>query len=483
MNRSEKKKSRKSRLGWGLTAAAVAYAGAAVYFRFRPQPPGINASQRSYSVPHENIKFFQDTTWFEYGQRQNVRQIAPAVIQQIERSRRFIVMDVFLFSHHHIDKADDYIPTTRQVVDALAIKSANNIPIWFITDPINTTYGTVVTEPIRWLKEAGVKVCITDIRRLRDNTLLYAPFWRLCLQWIKNTTPPRIENPLEAGTKTTPWALLEALNIRANHRKLLIADDGDSHVTLISSSNFEDASSYFGNTAIAIKDDRVAHHVLEAEKALAHASGVDIPIRISAPKKASSKPGNAQVTPLMGRQIRAAILKDLNEATSADRLYILCQYLSSRKMIDALIRASRRGVRGTLVLDRSKISFGSPKRGYPNQMTGVELMQKTQFEVRWANSGGHEYHNQFIFLQKPRANIIHAGSTNFNRRALSNTILETNIRVEASPTAAVSQQIHDYVKWMIVAPRSLPFEEGSDHPGAMKYWFYRFQEATGAGSF
>lgn len=474
-----KKKPVKRRLLWGLAIATALYAGTAAYFRYRPQKQGVNGgARRRYRVRSENIKFFHDTCWFDGEQRHRVGEITPALIQQIERARRFIVMDIFLFSHHHLDTVDDFIPTTSHIVNAL---SERKCPAWFITDPINSTYGTAVSAPIRWLQHAGVNVCFTNLRKLRDSTLLYAPLWRLTLRWIRNTAPPRINNPIERGTQTTPWAILEAVNVRANHRKLAIADDGNSYSTLVTSANFEDASSYYCNTALVVKDDAVARHFLQAEKALASMSGCDIPLDI--PEGEGDSCADAEVEPLMGMQIKAAILEDLNQASRGDTLHLFSLMLSDRDVIDALIRASARGVRGTLVLDQSRISFGNPKNGFPNQITGLELFRKTDFEVRWANSGRYEYHNKFILLQKPSSNIVYVGSANFNRRSLTDTVLENNLRVQAPPEAALCETVRSYAQWMAAAPRSIRFEQGSDRPGALKYWLYRLQETTGSGSF
>src|SRR5690606_31337626 len=103
-------------------------------------------------------------------------------------------------------QAPGLIPTTRQIVEALASRAR---PVWFITDPLNTMYGTAVSPPIQWLREAGVHVCITDLDKLRDNNLLYSPLWRLGFRWLPATLPPWIDNPLEPSTRTTPWAFLQ----------------------------------------------------------------------------------------------------------------------------------------------------------------------------------------------------------------------------------------------------------------------------------
>lgn len=466
----------KRRLRWGLALAA--YAGISAYYRFRQQPPGIDGGPcRRFRVPAESIGFHHDTTWYEDDERQSVLQITDELIRLIEAARRFVVMDVFLFSLHHADRASDYLPTTRQIVDAFRVHER---PAWFITDPINTSYGSWISPPLQWLEQAGVQVVVTNLRKLRDNNLLYSPAWRMFLQWIDTSLPPRFKNPLEPNATTTPWAILEAINARGNHRKLLIADNGDDYVSFITSSNFEDASSYFGNTSVTIRSAGVARQLLEAEKAVARMSGVEIPVEIP---EAGEGEGDCEVTPLMGMDIKHALLGDLRRASRGDRLFLFAQFLSERELIEALARASRRGVSGVLVLDQNKVDFGNPKLGYPNQLTGPELASRTGFELRWANIRREEYHNQFMLLETPERCIFHVGSANYNRRSLSATVLETNVRIDAPLDSVLGRQVLDYAHWMASDPRSLPYEYGRRQTSPLKYWFYRFLEATGSGTF
>jgi hypothetical protein len=466
---------RRRLLRWGLPLAVVAGVGA--YYRYRPLPPGINAMPRSYRLPAESIRFFHNTAWYEQERRHFVREIVPEVIRIIRGARKLVVMDVFLFSLHHADRSDDYLPTTRQVVEAFR---EHDRPAWFITDPINTTYGSWISPPLRWLEEAGVTVCVTDLRKLRDNNMLYSPLWRLALQWFGTSGPPRINNPLEPDATTTPWALLEGINARGNHRKLLIADDGDDYVTHVTSSNLEDAGSYFSDTGVTIYSSAVASHYLEAERAVARMSGVEIPARI--PAREGS--GDTVVTPLMGEHIKQAIVRELDAASPRDRLYLFAQFLSERGTIEALVRASRRGVRGTLVLDQSKIDFGAPKSGFPNQVTAPELARRTAFELRWANTRHQEYHNQFLLFEKPGRCVFFAGSANYNRRSLlGDSVLEANARIDAPHDADISRQVLDYAHWMTEAPRSLPYEQGPRQDSLPKYALYRLLDATGSGTF
>lgn len=458
---------------WALPLALLV--GTSAYYRFRPQPRGINGVRRSYRLSADDVQFFHNTTWYENNQRKMVCEIKDELIRLIRASRRWLVMDVFLFSLHHTDRASDYIPTTRQIVLAL---TERDHPRWFITDPINISYGSWVSAPLLWLVQAGVSVGITDLNKLRDNNLLYSPFWRLFLRWFGKSLPPRFNNLLEPNATMSLWSFLDAINARGNHRKLLIADHESDYVSFLSSSNFEDASCYFGNTAVTIRNAAVARHYLEAEKAVGRLSGVDVSVSIPE----SDSDGDTEVTPLMGAQIKEALIQDLDQATPDHRLYLFAQFLSSRDIIEALVRASRRGVRGVLVMDQNKVDFGNPKGGYPNQVTAPELARRTDFEIRWANSPNEEYHNQFMLLSTPSRCVFHVGSANFSRRSLSATVLESNVRIDAPASADLSRRVLDYAEWMTSEPRSLAYENGSRRNSRLRYLAYRFLEATGSGT-
>lgn len=462
--------------------AAAAYAALSAYYRYRPQPDGINGRRQSYRVPAEEITFLYDATWYEAEPRRNTRrnicQILPAYLALIRQARAFVLMDVFLFNLHHV-RDGRFPPLTRQVAEALADKAH---PAYFITDPLNTSYGTEYSEPLRWLAQGGVEVCVTDLNRLRDNNLLYSPFWRLCLQWFGDRQALLLDNPLRQGRKTTPGAVLMALNAKGNHRKVALADDGDeAHVAMIASANLQDAGAFFHNTALRIRSSAVARHFLAAERAVARMSGCNVPVEIpAAPAGGAPSAGDAEVTPLMGAQIKASVLQDLRGAREGDALYVYMLFLSDRDVIRAIKRAARRGVRTTVVLDRNRVSFGQPKNGFPNQFVAAELARAPGVEVRWANTRGEEFHTKLLIRQSGQQCIIHTGSANFTRRSLSNTNLEANVRVAAPTEAPACRAALAYARWMAEAPRSLPAHGDA---GLLKYGWYRFIEATGTATF
>ena len=458
-------------------AGAALYGGLSAYYRFRPQPPGVNGASRTYRVPADHIALFHDTVWFEGDERHAVREIADEVARVVRAAQRFVLMDVFLFNLHHT-AGKSLIPTTRQLAEAFAESGASG---FFITDPLNTTYGTEHNEAFDWLEQAGVKICLTDLHRLRDPNLIYTPFWRLFLQWLGTGRGRLIKDPLEEGKRTTLRALLHAATLKANHRKVVVADAGkeNEYVSVITSSNFENASSFFSNVAVTIRSTGVARHFLEAEKGVARMSGCEVPFAIT--EAADEQQGEAAVTPLMGAQIKPTLLRDMKAAGPDDRLYVFNFFLSERDAIEALVQADRRGVDVTLVLDPNKISFGEKKHGLPNQVVAAEFARRSDIEVRWANAHDEEFHTKFMLIEKPLRCVVHVGSANLDRLSLSNTNLENNVRLDLPPEAPVSRQARDYARRVSREPVSR-VSRGGD-ASRLKYWTYRFQEATGAATF
>ena len=70
---------------------------------------------------------------------------------------------------------------------------------------------------------------ITDLDRLRDPDPVYSALWRPLGSWSTTGTGDNgaLPNPLDMGPATvSPSMWLRMLNFKANHRKLIVADDG-----------------------------------------------------------------------------------------------------------------------------------------------------------------------------------------------------------------------------------------------------------------
>src|SRR5262249_43181882 len=157
---------------------------------------------------------------------------------------KFIVLDYFLFNSQLGLPADGAGSTvfrgmSGELRDAL-IQRRRELPelhVLFITDPINEVYGGMSSRDLRLLRAAGVDGAVTNLDELRDSNFMYSSLWRLGIRWWSGGGGSHSEesapesgwfpNPLDesaAPISFGAWARL--LNFKANHRKIVIADDG-----------------------------------------------------------------------------------------------------------------------------------------------------------------------------------------------------------------------------------------------------------------
>ena len=133
--------------------------------------------------------------------------------------------------------------------DAL-LKRKREMPqmrILVIADPINDVYGGLPSRDLAALRGAGIEVVAPDLDGLRDSNPIYSAFWRLTMRWWSGngSGEANLPNPLDAGPdRVTFGAWARLLNFKANHRKVIIGDDGKGGmVGIVTSANPHDASS------------------------------------------------------------------------------------------------------------------------------------------------------------------------------------------------------------------------------------------------
>jgi phosphatidylserine/phosphatidylglycerophosphate/cardiolipin synthase-like enzyme len=156
------------------------------------------------------------------------------------------------------------------------------------------------------------------------------------------------------------------VNFKANHRKVVIGDDGNGGLTgVVASANPHDASSAHSNVAAKITGPALAP-LLESEMQVARFSGWEGVIAVEPPRRA---PPVNDSTALVGGQIvrtqvltegaiREATLERIDAAARGESIDIAMFYISDRPVIDALLAAAARGVNVRLILDPNKDAFG-----------------------------------------------------------------------------------------------------------------------------
>jgi phosphatidylserine/phosphatidylglycerophosphate/cardiolipin synthase-like enzyme len=385
-----------------------------------------------------------------------------------------------------------------------------------ITDPINDLYGATPSPVLTALRRAGVEVVTTDLEPLRDSNPVYSGLWRLAVEWWSETStgPGWLPNPLDIGPDRVPfdaWARL--MNLKANRRGVLIADDGAGGIVgVVGSARPHDASSAHSNVAVRVRGEAL-RPLFESEIRIARFSGWrGVPILLPAaesPTDATTARGRA---PVPGRAVRAAapddpsarvrvsvltegglrdaLLERIDSARSGDRIEIAMLYLSERAVIQALIDASRRGVTIRIMLDPNVEAFGAPRSGIPNRPVASELVSRSDgaIKLRWYRTHGEQFNAALVAIGDRESVWLTTGSAQLTRRNLGDFTLEANVAVEAPRTAAVAIELDRWFDtlWNNRAPAGVEFtaEFGAyADPSQSRYWAYRLMESTGIGSF
>ncbi len=316
--------------------------------------------------------------------------------------------------------------------------------ILFISDEINTGYGSYPEPHLERLAAHGVEVIFTDLDRLRDSNPLYSGLWRPLLQWWQPVVGRgRLPNPLaaEAPAFTLPsW--LRLLNFKANHRKVLLTENS----AMVSSGNIHDASLGHSNIAFLLSGEIIAD-LLAGELAVARFSGQPAPdpvlVAAAAPpplRSPGGKDGASLVRVLSEEAIRRQLLAAINRTGVGDRIWLGHFYLAERRVMAALVAAARRGVDLRLILDPNRDAFGREKRGIPNRQSAARLRAAVgdNLQVRWYDTRGEQFHVKLTMIEQAEQVVIIGGSANLTRRNLAGYNLETCLEIRAGRQSAVA---------------------------------------------
>lgn len=409
------------------------------------------------------LEFIYDLNYNFDGRRVHEPRILSTMLAEIERARHFIIVDIFLFNDLGGSSilGDDLASPTTTLADALVAARLvrPELPVLFISDEINTGYGSYVEPHLARMAAQGVEVVLVDLTKLPDPNPIYSGLWRSLLQWFFPAAYLRLPNIFAADAPAISLAsYLRMLNFKANHRKLLITEQ----VALVSSSNIHDASARHSNIALRVNGGGVIADLIASELAVARFSGHNSALLMEAvaPTVArgnleSSPPGSKVETlarVLSEGAIKTALLHGLAATTTGDRLWVGQFYLTNRAIMTALVDAAKRGVEVRLILDASNEAFGLKKYGIPNRSSAAWLKARGEdnLQIRWYNSDGEQFHAKLILIEYDvsgvnggRARLI-SGSANYTRRNLSGYTMETCLEVYATADAAVIVAVRDF---------------------------------------
>jgi hypothetical protein len=458
----------------------------------KPLPEGLAFGSPAVPVVGRDVTLLQDLTYrTEDGETVHEHEIFDTVLDMIDRARWMIVLDMFLLNPHRGMAGEVHRPLSEELTEALLAKREDfpQLPVVLITDPINDVYGGDPSPQLTALASAGVHVVITDLDRLRDSNPLYSSFWRVGARWFGNRpVEGRFPHPfIHDGPRVGARTWLYLLNFKANHRKMLLADNGRGRwSTLVTSANPHDASSGHSNIALRI-DGPFAHGAFRAEMAVVEMSGGRPPFtslpRLEEPRVS----GTMTASYLTESRIRDHLLETLGSVESADRVDIAMFYLSHRDVIDALVELARQGSKIRVVLDPNRDAFGREKSGSPNRQTASELIQRSDgyIEVRWYATAGEQFHTKMVVARGRERVKLFLGSANLTRRNLDDLNLEADVEINMIHGDPLDESLRKSFEriWSNQGGVYTTDYETFRDDSRNRYWWARTQELTGLCTF
>jgi phosphatidylserine/phosphatidylglycerophosphate/cardiolipin synthase-like enzyme len=461
-------------------------------------PEGLAFASAPIPVDPAAVEFLADVTWERDGRRGTEQQIFDRLIGMIRGAEQFVAVDLFLFNGYLGQESSAHRALSREVADALLQRKRERpgLAVVVISDPLNEAYGGARLPLFEEMRAAGIPVVLTDLAQLRYSNPAYSVFWRIGVQWLGVSEGGSLPHPLAASAPRVGLrAWLALMNFRANHRKTAIADvpapgGGRTFAALVTSANPHDGSSAHGNVALLVRDDAVARALWESERAV---------IRFSAP---DSDPGplpetdspraqdadDPHIRILTENRIREAVIDALGAAGSGDAVDLGMFYLSDRGVVDAIAGAADRGAIVRLLLDPNRDAFGYRKNGVPNRPAATELVRRGagRISVRWYETHGEQFHSKLLLVRRQAgSSSLLLGSANYTRRNLQAYNLETCLLLEGPaslPALAASADYFERLWSNRDQAYSVPHERYADDAMTRRLQ-YRFQEATGMGTF
>ncbi|MDO6823855.1 phospholipase D family protein [Marinobacter sp. 1_MG-2023] len=475
-----------------LALVVLTLIGIGFYHSYKPIPQGISYNGDDHPL-HDAVLLTDTTYHHSDGSETRDHEIFNEILRLVSQARSFVLVDMFLYNSSSPEDVE-HRQLSEQLTEALIQRKTEQpeLEIIVISDPLNTLYGGSVSPWFQALREAGIEVTVTNLRPLRDSNPAWSAIWRLCCQWFGNNSEGGwLPNAL--GTEpVTIRSYLALPNFKANHRKVLVTDEGNRLRALVTSANPHDGSSRHSNTAISFTGPAVTD-ILKTEQAvlaLSDQANPSLDTLINAPN--TGQPANQSDAGRIAVKTESAILDSalqmISEAQSGSQLDLAFFYLSHREIVGALLDAHHRDVHVRVLLDANNEAFGHQKSGIPNRQVALEL-HRAGIPVRWCNTFGEQCHSKLLILRPLTGHTeLLLGSANFTRRNLDDLNLETDVWVSVPADSEVAMKAVDFFErqWQSGPGSdpvmSLPYERWADD-STLRYWRYRLMEATGLSTF
>jgi hypothetical protein len=429
---------------------ALAWVSCAVWNSVKPLPRGTRVTSLPARLDESQVDFLDDLA--------PAGAILKRETEAIRRAEQIIVLN--------------QSPLARVLADGLLLRKRQrpNLKVMLVTDPRNEVYGGTPSRSLSALERTGIVVVRTRLERLRDPNPLYSSLWRLCVGWWSDPFDEM------SGGEATLRSSLRGLNLKADRRQLLVADDGAGGWTsIVMSAASTGATASTGGTAGAGVGLEIRGHLaaaIVASELQIAAWSTDDDRLPAAPPVDSRGVGTIDARFLTEGAIQAALRDAIATAGSGDSIKIAVQAFGDRQMVDAVVRAAARGARVQLLLDP-----GSPE----TQAAAGELLREEPgtIEVRW-RARDSRTEAGYAVIQHRSDVWLDVGSANFTRRGLDDLDLAADIELHMPARAGPARAVTDlFAKhWSNAAAYAAHADESKE-----TYWRYRVAEATGLSVF
>lgn len=435
-------------------------------------PAGTNVSS---NYKDADCQFLYDLTYLKDGNRIHEHKIFNRELETIKKAKKFLMIDFFLYNDEY-NKTMDFPGQVSQMTELLITKKKENpeMPILFVTDPINNFYGAYEENNLKRLRKNGIDLVVTDLNKMRDSNALLSGGYRAYLKWFGTSGGGWIKNFFDKDAeKVNIRSILKLANFKGNHRKVIISENE----AIVASANPHDPSAYHSNVAMVfrgkamedlIKSESIFFEKLPDAIENFHAQEVTSPYKLKV---------------ITEGKIFDEIYKNIQECESGDEIKLGMFYLSEFRILKALGKASDRGVDVKIIADLNKDAFGLEKNGSPNRPALSELKEHfPKINIRWYQTSGEQFHTKFIYFKfKDKNPIAILGSANYTRRNLDNYNLETNIALQTENNSEISNEMENYFSriWNNKdAEYTLPLEDYFEKRFFMRI-LWKIQEKTG----
>lgn len=490
--------------------------------------PRTNVRSPDFCVPPSAVRLVMDNTGFvpypelpAGGTRFFISEINPAALDMIKHAQKSIVLSVFLFDNMYAKQPASEEDLVKAYASALLNKKKENpdIAIAVILDAIHRAYGRRISPVEQLFRENGIDVFYSDLlddlkrggflgvreglghlNRGVDRLTLgtWSPLWGNIFSLVK--LPYRFDEEL-----ISMESIYNATLLKANHRKVLVTDDGNNgFVALISSANPHNASASHVNTGLQVRGEpatfiyellrsdiaqsiglgwTLGHWHKEATRSYRHdylhtilpAAGLTTNLTTAAETN-----NMIQVTVATERVIRDELLRVLSSVSEGDEIRVQMFNLSSPPVLRGLLAAAERsGQPLRLLLDANKDSFNIEKNGTPNRQVARWLMAEAgkcniNIEIRWYATHGEQNHAKIMSIcnRKTGRAFLTTGSCNWTGRNLDGINMELNLFLENATECVNTFNSRFDMLWNQTdgIEYSLPYETFIDQTGSEWLW-------------